>query len=58
MTRANVHRTDFDYGDEDPPGFICGAAKLGQAAGGEALAVKLYEVPSGESICPYHYARA
>jgi uncharacterized cupin superfamily protein len=55
MTRANLHLADFEYDDEDPPGFKCGAAKLGQAAGGEALAVKLYEVPGGESICPYHY---
>jgi uncharacterized cupin superfamily protein len=55
MTKANVHRADFEYDDEDPPGFKCGAAKLGQAAGGETLAVKLYEVPAGESICPYHY---
>src|SRR5947208_9796494 len=30
-------------------------ARVGAAAGGEELAVKLFEIPPGESLCPYHY---
>ena len=26
-----------------------------KALGAEAIAVKLMEIPGGESICPYHY---
>jgi uncharacterized cupin superfamily protein len=28
---------------------------LRKALGGKALAVKVYELPPGESLCPYHY---
>lgn len=46
---------EFEYDPEDPEGYRAGTARLGQAAGGEELAVKLFEIPSGESLCPYHY---
>jgi len=35
MTRANAHEANFEYDDEDPPGFKCGAAKLRTPAGEE-----------------------
>ena len=28
---------------------------MGAAVGGPALAVKVYELPPGQSVCPYHY---
>jgi hypothetical protein len=55
MQRANVFTTDFEYDDEDPPGFRSGVAMVGKAAGGTDQAVKLFELPPGESLCPYHY---
>jgi hypothetical protein len=55
MQRANVLSVEFTYDDEDPPGFQSGVANVGQAAGGTDLAVKLFELPPGESLCPYHY---
>ena len=45
----------FEYDDEDPPGFRSGMANVGKAAGGTDQAVKLFELPPGESLCPYHY---
>ena len=45
----------FEYDPDDPEGYRAGVARVGQAAGGEALAVKLFEIPPGESLCPYHY---
>ena len=30
-------------------------ANVGKAAGGTDQAVKLFELPPGESLCPYHY---
>ena len=55
MSGANVFISEFEYDDSDPPGYQSGAARVGERAGGEALAVKLYEVPTGQSLCPYHY---
>lgn len=52
---ANIYGARFEYDPEDPDGYRSGIARVGQAAGGEALAVKLYEIPPGESLCPYHY---
>ena len=55
MRRANVFGADFEYDETDPDGYRSGVARVGQAAGGEALVVKVYELPAGESLCPYHY---
>jgi uncharacterized cupin superfamily protein len=30
-------------------------ASIGRAAGGKELSVRLFEIPTGESLCPYHY---
>ena len=55
MRRANVFNHGVDYSDRHPEGYHAGLARVGEAAGGEALAVKVYELPPGESPCPYHY---
>jgi uncharacterized cupin superfamily protein len=55
MRRANVLRVDCKYDPSDPDGYRSAVANVGQTVGGEALAVKVYELPMGESACPYHY---
>jgi uncharacterized cupin superfamily protein len=51
---ANVF--DVELGkDDDPPGYNAGYAKLRQVVGGEKIGLSVYELPPGESICPYHY---
>lgn len=55
MTDVNVFNVEVEYDDEDPAGFKAAAANVGKLAGGNELAVKLFEVPAGESLCPYHY---
>jgi uncharacterized cupin superfamily protein len=55
MRRANVFHAECDYEETDPQGYGSGAARVGEAAAGSALAVKVYELPPGQSICPYHY---
>jgi uncharacterized cupin superfamily protein len=55
VRRANVFNHGGDYGDSDPDGYRSGVVRVGEAAGGVALAVKVYELPAGESVCPYHY---
>jgi len=58
VTSANVFEADFEYEDSDPEGYRAGAARVGKAAGGSDLNVKLYELPPGEALCPYHYEYA
>jgi uncharacterized cupin superfamily protein len=55
MARANIFHTEFEYDPEDPDGYRSGVARVGAAAGGKALAVKLYEVAPSQGLCPYHY---
>ncbi len=55
VQRPNVFSASFEYDDEDPDGYRCGAAMVGAAAGGSELIVKLFEMPAGQDLCPYHY---
>src|SRR5205814_9102434 len=41
--------------ENDPPGYRSGMAKIAAAVGGRDIAVRVYEVHAGESVCPYHY---
>jgi uncharacterized cupin superfamily protein len=51
----NVLTAAFEYDDADPEGFRAGTSRVGEAAGGRENTVKLFEVPPGQSLCPYHY---
>jgi uncharacterized cupin superfamily protein len=55
MRRANVLSDDCEYVETDPEGYRSALASVGEAVGGKALTVKVYELPSGQSVCPYHY---
>ena len=54
-SRPNVHAAELEFDPTDPPGYRSAAARVGALAGGTELAVKLFEIPPGESLCPYHY---
>jgi uncharacterized cupin superfamily protein len=45
----------FEYDDGDPQGYRSGQARIGREAGGSENVVKLFELPPGEALCPYHY---
>jgi len=55
MLAVNVLTVDCEYEESDPERYRSGAANVGRALGARALAVKVYELPPGESVCPYHY---
>jgi uncharacterized cupin superfamily protein len=57
MTRPNTFEADFSdrYKDDDPEGYRTAEAPFGKAAGGSELAVRLFELPPGQNVCPYHY---
>lgn len=52
-----VNAFDVEVGrDEgDPPGYDTGSVRLGPLVGGERLGLSVFELPPGQSICPYHY---
>jgi uncharacterized cupin superfamily protein len=56
MKRINIAAPEFTYDEEDPEGFRSGMARLGKLlAAAEESGISVYELPSGQAICPYHY---
>lgn len=55
MKRINIAAPPFEYDAEDPEGFRAGMARLGKGLGTERTGVSVYEIPPGQSVCPYHY---
>jgi hypothetical protein len=51
----NVYEQQFEFDDTDPPGYRCAVARIGAAAGGKDQVIKEFEIPPGETLCPYHY---
>lgn len=57
MTRPNAFDADFSngYHAHEPEGYRGGEAPFGKAVGGKELIVRLFELPKGQTLCPYHY---
>ncbi len=55
MERFNLHEPSFEYDAEDPDGYRAGMDRIGPKIGASQLGVSIYELPAGQSICPYHY---
>ena len=55
MQRINVASPDFTYEDTDPPGFKVGMLRFGKQLGAVRSGTSVYEIPLGQTICPYHY---
>jgi uncharacterized cupin superfamily protein len=55
VRRANVFSGQCEFDESDPDGYRSAALSVHAAVGGEALNVKVYELPPGQSVCPYHY---
>src|SRR5579859_6285455 len=55
MRHVNLFETSFEYDPEDPDGYRGGMARVGEELGARETAIKLFELPPGQSLCPYHY---
>ena len=55
MRRVNIRNDAHEWDETDPEGYKGAALHLTKALGAEALAVKSFVLPPGESLCPYHY---
>ena len=55
MTRFNLNDASPEYDESDPEGSRAGADRVGPRIGATQLGATIYELPPGQSICPYHY---
>ena len=55
MQRYNLDDAEINYDDDDPDGYHVGYVRVGPHIGAAMLGASVYELPAGQSICPYHY---
>ena len=62
MRRANLFSLEIPRGDgpgdgpsDEPPGYDAQQVQVGQLIGSTLLGATIYELPPGQSNCPYHY---
>ena len=57
MQTFNLFSGEADTGPDgtEPPGYLCRAARLGPRLGASRLGMSIYDLPSGEAICPYDF---
>jgi uncharacterized cupin superfamily protein len=55
VRRFNLFSAELARDADDPDGYHAGYAKLGPPIGADLLAGTIYELPPGQSNCPYHY---
>ena len=58
MRRLNLHQLTAEYDDADPDGYHAGMARFGRELGARMIGGTVYELPPGQSNCPYHYEYA
>ena len=55
MERFNLLDASPEYDESDPEGYRAGMDRFGPKIGATQLGGSVYELPPGQSICPYHY---
>jgi uncharacterized cupin superfamily protein len=55
VRRVNIAEPKLEFDPDDPEGFRAGMFRFGSLVGASQLGTSLYELPPGQSICPYHY---
>jgi uncharacterized cupin superfamily protein len=55
MRRFKLDAAQPEYDPNDPEGYRAGMDRFGPKIGATQLGGSVYEVPPGQSICPYHY---
>jgi uncharacterized cupin superfamily protein len=52
---ANLFGLELAHDADDPAGYGASYARVGPLVGASALGLSVYELPPGQSICPYHF---
>jgi uncharacterized cupin superfamily protein len=53
--KVNLFDVEVQTDDDDPDGYNTSYARIRPLVGGDKLGLSVYELPPGQSICPYHY---
>jgi uncharacterized cupin superfamily protein len=55
MRRFNLSGAEIQFDEDDPEGYHAGYFRIGPTLGAAMLGATIYELPPGQSNCPYHY---
>ena len=55
MERFKLDAAQPEYDASDPEGYRSGMDRFGPKIGATQIGGSVYELPPGQSICPYHY---
>jgi uncharacterized cupin superfamily protein len=55
MKRHNINEPDLVNDAGDPEGYRTGYDRIGPKIGAAKLGATVYDLPPGQSVCPYHY---
>lgn len=55
MERFNLFAGEIEYDADDPEHFRAGWNRFGPKIGATLIGGTIYELPPGQSNCPYHY---
>ena len=58
MRVFNIHAPQFEYDASDPEPYSAGMDRFGAKIGASQMGGSIYELPPGQSVCPYHYEYA
>jgi uncharacterized cupin superfamily protein len=55
VSEVNLVDVGVTKDEDDPDGYHASYARIAPLVGGRLLGLSVYELPPGQSICPYHY---
>ena len=57
MDVFNIFQAEVEYTKDatQPDGYDCGGVRVGPKVGASRLGLSVYELPTGQAICPYHF---
>ncbi len=55
MQKVNLFAIESATDPEDPEGYRAGAVRLAPHIGAKEIGGSVYDLPPGQSICPYHF---
>ena len=55
MSDPNLFSLELEWDEDDAPGYHVAYKRVGPLVGAAQLGLSLYELPPGNSVCPYHY---
>ena len=55
MSEVNLFSVDVQKDVDDPDGYQTSYVRVGPFVGAVKLGLSVYELPPGQSVCPYHY---